>query len=320
MKNVQPIQRLSLFALAVFALCFSACDPTDGLVVKEKEAVLQLGEQKTTFAGDGTVYRLHLQGGALVAKPIPGLKADDVQLFSQFDKLQPLEAGSYQVELPGKDTKGNRDAAAFALIKGEQRIPSKSGLGMLLTYWNDKFQFAMASGSSSSDCDPKEVSFSGDKVVFNGHSAFNFFTWESETVLDDDGHVVQRRQLEGDIAVPTVPSDTGIEIVIVDTFTPESCCDETWLNCAETAGEPVEADPVAPADGWAIVSSHHIGHACVYEACGHVIVADQVTGEIRCYNSDVCQVRVEHHHNGMFSVLLPTDCDTAACVTVCAPK
>ena len=63
MKNVQPIQRLSLFALAVFALCFSACDPTDGLIVKEKEAVLQLGEQKTTFAGDGTVYRLRVQAG-----------------------------------------------------------------------------------------------------------------------------------------------------------------------------------------------------------------------------------------------------------------
>jgi hypothetical protein len=320
MKNLQPIQRLSLFALTFFALFISACDPTDSLVVKDSKAVLQLGEQATTLAADGTVYRIYLKEGTLVAKPLQGIKGEDATLFSQFEKLQVLAAGEYKLELPQKDPKGGKDAPAFALVKGEQRISSNSSLGMMVVFQAGAFHFAMAGSGSSSDCDPKEVTFTADKVVFNGYSAFNFFTWESEEVVDEDGLVVQRRQLEGDIAVPTVPSDTGIEIVIVDTFTPETCCDETWLNCTEEAGEPVEADPVPPADGWAIASTHHIGHACVYEACGHVIVADQITGEIRCYNSDVCQVRIEHHHNGTFSVLLPSDCDTAACVTICPAK
>jgi hypothetical protein len=157
-------------------------------------------------------------------------------------------------------------------------------------------------------------------VVFNGESAFNFFTWEAETVMDDDGNVVQRRQLMGDVAVPTVPSDTGIEIIIVDHFTPESCCDETFLNCTEAAGEPVEVPPVKAPDGYQIAWTQYIGHACVYEVCGNIVVADQITGEIRCYDTEVCQVRIQHNHDGTFSVLLPSDCDTNACVTICPPK
>ena len=122
------------------------------------------------------------------------------------------------------------------------------------------------------------------------------------------------------IETPTIPNDTGIEIIIVDAFTPANCCDGSFLSCTEASGTPVEVPTPTPADGWALASTHHIGHACVYEACGNLIVADQITGEIRCYNSEVCTIRLQHNHDGTFSVFWPSDCDSSACVTICPPK
>lgn len=319
MKHVLNPRRLSLFALALFALFLAGCT-TDGLVVQEGEAYLQLGEQKSSFAKDGSVYRLRMQDGLLVAKEMKGLKASDALQCRQFGKLQPLSAGSYQVELPSREAKPEAAGQGFTFIKGNDRLEVKGRLGMLITYWDDKFQYAISGADESTTCARKPVTFTSDRITFNGKSAHNFFTWESETVLDDDGNVVQRRQLMGDVETPTVPNDTGIEIIIVETFTPANCCDETFLSCTEDSGDPVEVPASTPADGWAIASTHYIGHACVYEACGHVIVADQVTGEIRCYNSEICTIRVQHHHDGTFSVLWPSDCDSSACVTICPAK
>lgn len=310
--------RLAPLVLALFALFVSACDPVDGLVVKDKEAYLQIGQTKTALAADGSVYRLRMQDGALVAKPIPGLKPGDAQYFSQFSKPQPMGAGTYTIEKASADRKTGLGKEGFAFVNGKERIQSKSRIGMLITFWEGKFQFSTT--TASTECSRNAVTFTADRVVFNEQGAHSFFTWEAETVTDEDGNVVKRRQLMGDVATPTVPNDTGIEIIIVDTFTPESCCDQSFLECNEDDAPPTEAQPVAPADGWAIAATHSIGHACVYEVCGNIVVADQLTGEIRCYNAETCQVRIQHNRNGSFSVLLPTDCDTSACVTICPPK
>lgn len=310
--------RLAPFVLALLALFVTACDPVDGLVIKDKEAYLQIGQTKTAIAMDGSVYRLRMQDGALVAKAIRGLKPGDAQHFSQFSKPQPMGLGTYTIEKPAADGKNDPVKQGFAILQGKERYEAKGVMGMLITYWDGKFQFS--TGSGSTECTRKAVTFTSDRVVFNGQSAHSFFTWEAETVTDEDGNVVKRRQLMGDIMTPTVPNDTGIEIIIVDTFTPESCCDQTFLACTEDDAPPTESEPITPADGWAIAATHYIGHACVYEVCGNIVVADQITGEIRCYDADTCAVRIQHNLNGSFSVLLPTDCDTSACVTVCPAK
>jgi hypothetical protein len=320
MKDLYPFRPRCYFALLLCALLFASCDPqVDGLYISESEAHLQLGTEKQAIAADGSVYRLDLRGDKLTLKAIPSLRAEDTKRFSQFGEWKPIQVGTYALDLSNADGKALvNEAKRFTFKSEKEEWVVKGRGGMLICFWDNKYYAAI--GPSSTDCARKEVTFTTGKVVFNGESAFNFFTWEAETVMDDDGNVVQRRQLMGDVATATVPSDTGIEIIIVDHFTPENCCDETFLNCTEAAGEPVEVPPAAVPDGYRMVWTLYIGHACVYEVCGNIVVADQITGEIRCYDTEVCKVRIQHNHDGTFSVLLPSDCDTNACVTICPPK
>lgn len=301
-----------LFVLILVLPFLQACEKSTFLQVNEAEICLHDNGQKQCVKNNGQLHQLCVQDGKMRIKTVQRLQGKDLSRIQSFKETHTLTAAMVNLKL---------DKDKIIVANGQEQYATIGKQGFLFEVVKDRFTFAGATDSDT-ECTRKEIKVTPTGIKRDTMTAHTFFTWESEAVLDEDGNrMFIEKGLQADLYMAHVANDTGIEI-IDDIFKMSDCCDSTFLACPPVRGAEINPnlEPTIPPAGWKEDFLLQVGFACVYEVCTHLIVANKITGQIKCYDTEKCDTRLQLNGNGTFSILLPTACNTADAVKVCPPR
>lgn len=296
-----------LALLVLLTMLYASCTESPGLRVEKDSLILRdAAGKEQKVAGEGKLFWLHAVKGEAKLENLERLSAKDIGRFPSFKKAE-LESKTYDFKIvDGK----------YILGGGPIPLESPERFGILFGILDGAVTVAV---SRKDDCEKEALEVNNTGVMRDGANEGNFISWTSKSIVDGDGVAIIERLIYSQAR--TAVGDTGTEIVIVDNFSPVTgpdCCKEVHLECAggDSTGDAVGSDP-AEIPGYTENFRLSIGQACVYEYCYYLIVANKLTGEIRCYNTLLCDVRLQLWNDGTFSILLESGCDTSAAVVIC---